>query len=108
MIKDKILKQELPKYCKQLGIREYPSLVFTLKEYNESGGNSPVDEKRLGICFKDKKLICVRIDIGDPIETLIHELIHYRFPSMPHGVMFDNYVKQTLEGNKLSLYNGWV
>lgn len=109
------LEQELSKYCKQLGITEYPKLIFTLKEYETMGG-TPVNENimknRLGITFRDKKLVCIRINdiddeiIGNPIETLIHELIHYRFPSMPHGDMFDNFIKQTLEGQKLDLYLG--
>jgi hypothetical protein len=101
------------KYCKQIGILEPPTLVFSLDDFDkvcnhESGRNR---NKLLGVCCREHGIIAV--DLASPRAksryvlrwnkdgskwvknipwglryaryVLVHELAHYRWNSMAEG-----------------------
>jgi len=54
-----------------------------------------IGRKRTGIISRWKN---VKATYPNKLNTLVHELVHYRFPSMPHGWAFENRIKEVLKG----------
>jgi hypothetical protein len=112
-----ILKEDLKKYSKQIGIMEceVPILVFHGEEFkmrsNESCKRYGRKKSRiggkhttmLGLCSTTERLIFVNIrgrrNLTQLRKTLIHELIHYRFKYMTHTFM-EKRIKLILGGKK--------
>jgi hypothetical protein len=51
--------------------------------------------KRTGCSYKT-----VKATYRHKLNTLVHELVHYRFPSMQHGLAFENRIKEILKGRQ--------
>lgn len=112
-----ILRSDLQKYSKQIGIVdcEVPPLVFYGEEFkarsNESCRRHGRKESRiggkytimLGLCSTTQRLIFVNIrgrrNLTQLRNTLVHELIHYRFKYMTHTLM-EKRIKLILGGKK--------
>jgi hypothetical protein len=100
-----ILKADLLKYSKQIGVIEceVPVLVFHGEEFKRRSDESCKRHGRresriggkyttmLGLCSTTERLIFVNIrgrqNLTQLRKTLIHELIHYRFKYMTHTFM---------------------
>lgn len=121
------LQQDLKKYCKQIGVsdEEIPRLIMNKNEMKEVGANWKYKYLRLsnnyGVCYPKYKTIFVDLNrkvyrpklyprkehkiairkkttYTDFRHTLVHELVHYRWKSMPHGVKFEQRIKEILKG----------
>jgi hypothetical protein len=116
-----ILKEETPMLY--LDKQEYSAL-------RKSGGSRAVRDQRYGECNREQRAIFVNsrtreyqikkylTEIGSKrtgirahlsyrkptyryyLHTLVHELVHYRFESMPHGFKFENRIKVILNGRQ--------
>lgn len=104
------LKEELLKYCKQIGILEdeIPTLVFSIEEWNQKqvrAGSLRRRDRAYGRCSFSDRLIIVRVSdykynrtIKQLIHTLIHELVHYKWQWLPHGRKFEERIKEVKKG----------
>ena len=103
------LNERLILYSKQLGIydEEIPKLIFTLEDWKlhrqkvindypqfKFSRNSRL-KPYLGFCSNFERLICVRLDLyrnhslEELTDTLIHELLHYRWPGISHKTIHE-------------------
>jgi hypothetical protein len=111
------LKEDLVKYSKQIGIVdcEIPELVFYGEEFKTKDcihyarhGTSPGNlggrhTGMLGIASYYTRLIFVNIrgrnqTLRELRQTLVHELVHYRFHYMSHGKEFEKRIRLILQG----------
>ncbi len=64
--------------------------------------------KYLGLSYNKQSLIFLNIrkisDEKDLENTIVHELIHQRFPYLSHGRRFNKLVRQGLRGKKFPPY----
>jgi len=76
------------------------------KEMTEGGRTSAY--KYLGLSYNNQSLIFINIrkisNEKDLENTIVHELIHQRFPYLSHGKRFNKLVKQGLRGKKFLPY----
>jgi hypothetical protein len=116
-----ILKEETPTLY--LDKQEYSAL-------RKAGGSRAVRDNRYGECNREQRAIFINsrtreyqikqylTEIGSKrtgirahlryvkptyrhyLHTLVHELVHYRFDSMPHGFKFDKRIKEILNGRQ--------
>ena len=125
------LNHDLRRLCKQIGIRddEIPWLEFNKykvmnllnllgkEKYYPQSGYGRATQRRLdtcvGLCYYGIKMIYVEYDKDDKHRrsyeelylTLVHELVHYRFPSVKHGkrghsIKFDAMMDSILKGDR--------
>ena len=110
-----LCQSEVTKYCNQLGIQvqDYPFLVFTPNEVLEmpkhfTRGFRSVFYRYYGICFYQAKTIFLhlrRIKNQNKLRKIIvHELVHYRFPHLPHG-KFEDRINLIIGGKKYKKYD---
>ena len=116
--KMEILKGDLIKYSKQIGIIdcEIPELVFYGEDFKAIHDpprirhglhKSRVGGRHTGfrgLCGIDARVILVNIrgknqSIRELRHTLVHELIHYRFSYMSH-TLFEDRIKKILKGKQ--------
>ena len=104
--KQKILLERLELYCIQLGV-PVPKIIWTKK-----------DIKKLDLFYRGRRhgsglrgYCCMRINVifiayakhhtlRELMHTLLHELTHYRFPSLLHGPKFESRIKEIKVGKK--------
>ena len=64
--------------------------------------------KYLGLSYNKQNLIFINVrkisDEKDLENTIVHELVHQRFPYLSHGKRFNNLVRQGLKGKKFLPY----
>ncbi len=76
------------------------------KEMTEGGRTSAY--KYLGLSYNNQSLIFINIrkisNEKDLENTIVHELIHQRFPYLSHGKRFNKLVRQGLRGKKFLPY----
>ncbi len=83
----------LPIYLKQLGVDAVPEIIWTRKEaiaLRRAGVVKFKNKKNwLGWCVKSSNHICIYYSkhktLQQLLNTLRHELVHYRFPELDHG-----------------------
>jgi hypothetical protein len=120
------LQEEHPKYCKQMGIVEVPHLILTRRELHalqistgqqKYGGGWGSCHRSLKAIFVDtgvrvhhpsreykgwknhaREMIKHKSKYIDFRSTLVHELVHYRWPKMPHGKRFERRIVEILRG----------
>ena len=99
--KQKILLERLELYCKRLGV-PVPRIVWTKKEMKKLDKfyRGPRHGRGVrGYCCK--RINCIYIayakhhTLKDLEHTLLHELIHFRFPSLQHGPKFEAKIKES-------------
>jgi hypothetical protein len=120
------LKEDFVKYCNQIGIMQRPKLILRREEMHQiqvSAGERKGCAS-WGECFWHLNTIFIdtairvhyprRIYKGhtrparstikhkskyiDFLYTLVHELVHYRFPKYRHGHRFEKRVQEILQG----------
>jgi hypothetical protein len=113
------VKREIYKYCRRLGIRrkDYPTtIVYSVKELNKINGYKPSNKctranRLLGCCYFESSLIYINVpkfenNIKKISRTIVHEVIHYKFPGLEHDtngktlVMFNMIVDAVLNEGK--------
>tara|TARA_B100001750_G_scaffold225450_1_gene217287 strand:+ start:184 stop:624 length:441 start_codon:yes stop_codon:yes gene_type:complete len=101
MNKKTILMERLDKYCKQLGV-EHPKIYWTKKEVREKYSGENLGKRLLGKCSRGAGWIIIVYNKHDGLrqldDTLRHELVHWRFPQVNHGVRFEKLMKQLKDG----------
>jgi hypothetical protein len=98
-----ILYKRLVKYCKQLGVTPIPIIAWSKNECIELAPKERKEGKNtLGRCFYRKPLIYIAYNkhtgIRELDNTLRHELIHYRFTGVPHGISFEKKMLELKRG----------
>ena len=99
-------------YANRFSIPE-PKVLFTTrevldmpKEMTEGGRTSAY--KYLGLSYNKQSLIFINVkkiyNERDLENTIVHELIHQRFPYLSHGKRFNKLVRQGLQGKKFLPY----
>ena len=99
-------------YANRFSISE-PKVLLTTREVldmprvmTEGGRTSAY--KYLGLSYNKQNLIFINVRkiSNDKIldNTIVHELIHQRFPYLSHGKRFNKLVRQGLRGKKFSPY----
>ena len=123
---DERLNKDFVKYCNQIGIIDRPRLIKTRKEMHAILVNAG-ESKRCaawGECFwhlqtifidtgirihypsrpykgvrlPERELVKHKSKYIDFRNTLVHELVHYRFPKMRHGARFERRINEILRG----------
>ena len=99
-------------YASRFSISE-PKVILTTREVldmpremTEGGRTSAY--KYLGLSYNSQNLIFINIrkisDEKDLENTIVHELIHQRFPYLSHGRRFSKLVRQGLRGRNFPPY----
>ena len=99
-------------YASRFSISE-PKVLLTTREVldmpreiTEGGRTSAY--KYLGLSYNKQNLIFINVRkiSNDKIleNTIVHELIHQRFPYLSHGKRFNKLVRQGLRGKKFQPY----
>jgi hypothetical protein len=118
--KMQVLRKDLIKYSKQIGILncEIPKLVFYGEEFKVDSNAAEIrhglkPSRRggrhttyYGLCSYYSRIIFVNIRTSRTLRelrmTLVHELVHYRFHYLSHGIKFEDRIKQILKGKGYS------
>ncbi len=99
-------------YANRFGVSE-PKILLTTKEVLEmpkqmTQGRRTSAYKYLGVSYLQNNLIFVNVrKISDEKtleNTIVHELIHMRFPYLSHGKRFNKLVRQGLSGKTFAPY----
>jgi predicted metal-dependent hydrolase len=99
-------------YANRFGIPE-PKVLLTTKEVLEvpkemTEGRRTSAYKYYGVSYMQHNLIFVNVrkmpDEKILENTIVHELIHMRFPYLSHGKRFNKLVRQGLAGKTFSPY----
>ena len=99
-------------YAKRFSIPE-PKVLLTTREVLDmpremTEGARTSAYKYLGLSYNKQSLIFLNIrkisDEKDLENTIVHELVHQRFPYLSHGKRFSNLVRRGLRGKKFPPY----
>ena len=99
-------------YSNRFSIQE-PKVLFTTKEVLEmpkemTEGRRTSAYKYYGVSYMQQNLIFINVrkisDEKSLENTIVHELIHMRFPYLSHGKRFNKLVRQGLRGKSFPPY----
>ncbi len=99
-------------YSCRFGIQE-PKVLLTTKEVLEmpkaiTQGRRTSAYKYLGVSYMQHNLVFINIrkipDDKTLENTIVHELVHMRFPYLSHGKRFNRLVRQGLAGKNFKPY----
>lgn len=99
-------------YANRFGIQE-PKVLFTTKEVLEmpkemTEGRRTSAYKYYGVSYMQHNMIFVNVrkmpDEKTLENTIVHELVHLRFPYLSHGKRFNKLVRKGLAGKTFSPY----
>jgi hypothetical protein len=99
-------------YSNRFSISE-PKILFTTKEVLEmpkemTEGRRTSAYKYYGVSYMQENLIFINVrkisDEKSLENTIVHELIHMRFPYLSHGRRFNKLVRQGLRGKTFPPY----
>jgi len=99
-------------YANRISIQE-PKVLLTTREVLDmpremTEGARTSAYKYLGLSYNKQSLIFINVrkvsDEKDLENTIVHELIHQRFPYLSHGKRFNKLVRQGLRGKKFLPY----
>ena len=99
-------------YCNRFSIPE-PKVLLTTKEVLDmpkkmTEGRRTTAYKYYGVSYIPENLVFINIrkisDVKLLENTLVHELIHLRFPYLSHGRRFNKLVRQGLRGKTFPPY----
>jgi hypothetical protein len=105
------IEKTITEYGQQIGItpHEMPNIVFTRRELlampkELTAGRRTVSHKYLGICFRSARTILINVkkhtSYEDLKHTIVHELVHYRFRYLKHGMRFENRISLIQRGKR--------
>lgn len=99
-------------YSKRLSIKE-PKVLLTTKEVLReprelTTGRRTTAYKYYGVSYLKHNIVFVNVkkipDEKNLQNTIVHELIHLRFPYLSHGKKFNKLVRQALQGKIFKPY----
>ena len=99
-------------YSNRFSIQE-PKILFTTKEVLDmpkeiTEGRRTSAYKYYGVSYLQENLIFINVrkipDEKSLENTIVHELIHMRFPYMSHGKRFNKLIRQGLKGKSFLPY----
>jgi len=99
-------------YSNRFSISE-PKVLFTTKEVlaepkEVTEGRRTTAYKYYGVAYLEHNSVFFNVkkmpDEKTLENTIVHELIHHRFPYLSHGKRFNKLVRQGLKGRKFSPY----
>jgi predicted SprT family Zn-dependent metalloprotease len=99
-------------YANRFGIQE-PKILFTTREVlempkNMTEGRRTSAYKYYGVSYMQHNMIFLNVrklpDEKALENTIVHELIHLRFPYLSHGKRFNKLVRQGLAGKTFAPY----
>ncbi len=99
-------------YCNRFSIPE-PKVLLTTKEVLDmpkkmTEGRRTTAYKYYGVSYIPENLVFINtrkiLDVKLLENTLVHELIHLRFPYLSHGRRFNKLVRQGLRGKTFPPY----
>ena len=99
-------------YSNRFSITE-PKVLFTTKEVlaepkEVTEGRRTTAYKYYGVAYLEHNSVFFNVkkmpDEKTLENTIVHELIHHRFPYLSHGKRFNKLVRQGLKGRKFSPY----
>jgi hypothetical protein len=116
------IHNQVRKYAAQIGIiaNDMPHVFYTRKEVlaipkDLTAGGRTVTHKCYGICFYRAKTILINVkkhrSFKDLRDTIVHELVHYRFSYLKHGAKFESRIALIKAGKKYKvklLYTGEI
>jgi len=99
---------ERSRYCKQLGLSPEPLFIYDDADLMELCDSKKemnlIKRTKLGMSWKYDNVFWINIDGSDfiwqLIDTLVHELIHLRFPDMKHGDEYQQLVNMVIMGKR--------
>ena len=108
------IEKTVRKYGQQIGItaQEMPDIVFTRREVlampkELTAGRRTVTHKCLGICFCRARTILINVkkhtSYDDLKHTIVHELVHYRFRYLKHGMRFEKRISLIQRGKRYNV-----
>jgi hypothetical protein len=108
------IENKVREYGQQIGItaQEMPNIVFTKREVlampkELTAGRRTVTHKCLGICFYRARTILINVkkyaSYDDLKHTILHELVHYRFRHLKHGMRFENRISLIQKGKRYNV-----
>ena len=99
-------------YCNRFSIPE-PKVLLTTKEVLDmpkkmTEGRRTSAYKYYGVSYIPENLVFINVrkilDVKLLENTLVHELIHFRFPYLSHGRRFKKLIRQGLRGKTFPPY----
>ena len=89
----KYLDKQFKLYSKRLGIKGV-MIYYDNKAYNKLGkwGSTVPKDREIYINVKKHKTA------GDLLDTVVHELVHIKYPKLKHGSKFQNRVNDIIIG----------
>jgi hypothetical protein len=108
------IEKKVREYGQQIGItaQEMPDIVFTRREVlampkELTAGRRTVTHKCLGICFCRARTILINVkkhtSYDDLKHTIVHELVHYRFRYLKHGMRFEKRISLIQRGKRYNV-----
>jgi hypothetical protein len=106
----RLLFRDKLKYENQIGILKEERTKMITKassidhryEYRRNPGHRRPSTGCLGRCIRSMRTIFVNVrkhrNYYDARNTMIHELVHYRFPHMGHGPAFEKRIEEIRKG----------
>lgn len=109
----KQLCNELIGYCQQLGVSVIPKIYWDLQDLQQNLSSETLEfylqlfllhdfEDIDGATSRFSHVIFINFanhrSFDDLIDTLLHELVHYRFPLKNHSQRFDKKIRDLKEG----------
>ena len=107
------LQQECKRYCEQIGLAE-PKLIFSDKDLRSRVINNrefkDAKQSALGLSWHNRDTglkndyIYLNLNntdyVAQLVETLVHELVHLKFPNLKHSDNFYNKVNSIMMGDE--------
>jgi len=106
-----ILYKRLVGYCNQLAVTPIPRIAWSRNEAQELNQKEKRKEAKhnLGCCYNSTPLIYIAYNKHKGLrhldDTLRHELIHYRFTGIPHGINFQKRMRELKQGKTWNPFN---
>ena len=107
-----VILEKVGVYSNRFSITE-PKVLFTTKEVlaepkEVTEGRRTTAYKYYGVAYLEHNSVFFNVkkmpDEKTLENTIVHELIHHRFPYLSHGKRFNKLVRQGLKGRKFSPY----
>lgn len=99
-------------YAARFSIPE-PRILMSTREVLEmphfvTAGRRTTAYKYYGVSYIEYNTVFLNVrkipDSKTLEETIVHELIHMRFPYLPHGERFENMVRRGMQGSRFKPY----
>ena len=102
---------KVAKYSSHIGIpeKDVPKVVFSRMEVlglpeELTAGRRTVTHRYLGLCFRRANMIFISVKRHTTFHalenTIVHELIHYRFRYLKHGRLFQDRISLIIKNEK--------